>query len=76
MLLVSSKITVSEPNEFALLLTSIEYVKAFVSGTLFVGTVKPDVVKPKSNEAVLVVVSTIIGFVGASITTELAPSVD
>ena len=44
-------------------------------GTLFGGTLIPDVVKPKSNDTVLVAVSTTIGFVGASIATELAPCV-
>ena len=69
----SSKSTVFVPKVSSLLLTSIEYVKAFVVGTLLVGTVTPDVVNPKSNDTVLVVVSTTRGLEGASITTGLAP---
>ena len=73
LLAVSCKSTVSVPKVLSLLLTSIEYENAFVVGTLLVGTVTPDVVNPKSNDTVLVVVSTTRGFEGASITTGLAP---
>ena len=73
LLLVSCKSTVSVPKVSVELLTSIEYVNELLVGTLLVGTVIPDVVNPKSNDTVLVVVSTTKGLVGASITARFVP---
>ena len=69
----SSKSTVFVPKVSSLLLTSIEYENALVVGTLLVGTFIPEVVNPKSNDTVLVVVSTTKGLLGAWITTGLVP---